>query len=263
MKKRIITGMCLAAIALIAITQGGIILWTCTILVSILGTHEIYTIIRKKHLGLRPSILYIGVGLITGSAGFPQVQSIWQHPVTAGIVGLILAGSTWELIRKKPFFPQNLIFLHLKIILFVGATAPFILLVRSLPYGMFWLLFAEFLIWSFDTLALFGGKWVGKRPLTDISPKKTVEGTLIGIAGCTLAGTIIGKFAGLPAIPILLLSATIGVLAQLGDLHESLIKRTFDVKDSSNLLPGHGGIYDRADSTLFVLPPLYYLLLWL
>ena len=120
--------------------------------------------------------------------------------------------------------------------------------------------FACLVLWGSDIFALFGGRVFGKTPLTSLSPKKTWEGTLIGYGACLLMTQgyvwfVNGYYnADLNGVTYLVFAAILGVASQLGDLHESLIKRHFKVKDSSQLLPGHGGFYDRADSALFVMP---------
>jgi phosphatidate cytidylyltransferase len=120
-------------------------------------------------------------------------------------------------------------------------------------------------IWGTDVFAYYGGKRFGKRPLSPISPKKTIEGTVVGIAAAMCLGLGITLFGYKPTLAggviFTFVSGVIGAVAQFGDLYESLIKRTYNVKDSSNLLPGHGGILDRADSTLFVAPMILLLIL--
>ena len=114
------------------------------------------------------------------------------------------------------------------------------------------------LIWVCDIAALFGGRAFGRTPLSALSPKKTVEGSVIGFVVSLIAAGIIIHHCHLPTWPYLILGAFVVIISQMGDLHESLVKRYFGVKDSSNILPGHGGIYDRADSTMFVMPLLFY-----
>ncbi len=113
-----------------------------------------------------------------------------------------------------------------------------------------------------DTVAyLFGRAW-GKRKLyPEVSPKKSVEGAFGGILGSILATVGVGSLWTLPELaigPAVLLGVLASVCGQAGDLVESMIKRTFGVKDSSKLLPGHGGMLDRIDALLFVSPVVYY-----
>jgi len=125
--------------------------------------------------------------------------------------------------------------------------------------------FLFFVIWSVDTGAYVIGRWIGRFPLAPrLSPKKTWEGTLGGL----LMGILVGWFyreaflsEAMGPMEAVVYSLLIGVVAQISDLIESLLKRTFSVKDSSHLLPGHGGLLDRFDSFIFVAPFFYYLLL--
>jgi phosphatidate cytidylyltransferase len=113
------------------------------------------------------------------------------------------------------------------------------------------------LIWAMDTFAYLSGKWLGKRKLAPlISPNKTIEGFLGGaLMTLLIALFIIPLFSEELSRPALLGMAVITVIGgTLGDLYESKLKRRIDVKDSGNLIPGHGGILDRLDSYLFIMP---------
>ncbi|MGM0443892.1 MAG: phosphatidate cytidylyltransferase [Fibrobacterota bacterium] len=115
-------------------------------------------------------------------------------------------------------------------------------------------------IFMCDSAAFFAGNFFGKHPLSSISPKKTIEGSIGGFAA-SIAVMIGGALLfGSPRLPLWLaavLGAAIGIAGQVGDLTASLIKRYFNVKDSSNLIPGHGGIIDRFDSLLFATPVIH------
>ncbi|HJR61403.1 MAG TPA: phosphatidate cytidylyltransferase [Vicinamibacterales bacterium] len=111
-----------------------------------------------------------------------------------------------------------------------------------------------------DSAQFYCGRAFGRRPLAPaISPKKTVEGAIGGLVFGTLAMTIGGRwvFPDAPAVLLVLVSACITALGMVGDLFESMLKRSAGVKDSSHIIPGHGGVLDRIDSWLFA-APLYY-----
>ena len=115
--------------------------------------------------------------------------------------------------------------------------------------------------WLCDTAALFGGRRFGRHKLAPhISPKKTVEGAVCGALASIPAGLLV-SFApfmrGVPLWVCILTALIASSLGQLGDLAESLLKRMLDIKDFSNLIPGHGGLFDRADSLLFSIPAAY------
>ncbi len=112
-------------------------------------------------------------------------------------------------------------------------------------------------IWICDSFAYFVGKAMGHHKLAPkISPNKTIEGAISGIAGASIGVLISDTIFGLqiPTYYILILTGIVGIVGQAGDLAESKIKRDFNVKDSSNTLPGHGGFLDRFDSIMFVFP---------
>jgi phosphatidate cytidylyltransferase len=132
----------------------------------------------------------------------------------------------------------------------------YLVLYASQPHGMVWALFIIFAIVACDAAALLVGSRIGRHPFFPaISPKKTLEGAIAGVVGSVIV-MVIGVFAviGLPLIHAIVLGILVGVSAQLGDLVESQMKRIAEVKDSSNLIPGHGGVLDRLDSILF--PPI-------
>lgn len=116
-----------------------------------------------------------------------------------------------------------------------------------------------FSIWINDTMAYMTGSWFGKTPFSPISPKKTWEGTIGGAILCIATMTIIAWFYTKMIfwVDMLVISALCAVFGTLGDLYESKLKRMAGVKDSGNILPGHGGMLDRFDSLLFAVPPVW------
>lgn len=145
---------------------------------------------------------------------------------------------------------------------YLGLLYPFVFYIRdSLPdTGGDWLLFLFGTLWLSDTLAMFGGKAFGKRKLAPtVSPNKTVAGFVSGLAGGIIVALILyfWRLAHVD-LPILIGAALlVSFVGQLGDLVESCWKRSVGIKDSSAIIPGHGGVLDRFDSLLFASPALY------
>jgi phosphatidate cytidylyltransferase len=132
----------------------------------------------------------------------------------------------------------------------------YLLLYTSNPHGVVWTLFTIFAVVACDAAALLVGSRIGRHSFfATISPKKTVEGAIAGVLGA-VAVMLIGVSAviGLSPLHAIALGLLVGISAQVGDLVESQMKRIAEVKDSSNLIPGHGGVLDRLDSILF--PPI-------
>ncbi len=142
----------------------------------------------------------------------------------------------------------------------VGGTFVFMPLLRRLDGGLAWVFMLLTIAWLSDTGGYFAGRFFGKHKLYEaISPKKTVEGYVGGMALATVGVGVVRQI-GLPdlsIIDVVVLGVGLGTLGVIGDLAESMLKRSFGVKDSGTLLPGHGGLLDRVDAVLFVAPALY------
>lgn len=131
---------------------------------------------------------------------------------------------------------------------------------HSLPLGLTALLLAFCCIWAADIGAYFMGKFFGRTSLSHISPKKTVEGAVFGVCGSVAVAVAGAWYLNWPGWPYtgVVLGLLIGIASLLGDLTESMMKRDAGVKDSGQLIPGHGGILDRTDSYVFTAPLVYY-----
>src|SRR4030043_746732 len=150
-------------------------------------------------------------------------------------------------------------------IMYIPCLMVHFILLRKIPAGEFWILFVLVLAFAGDTAALYIGKYFGKNKLLAlVSPGKTVEGTIALVIG-SIAACLIYSYFFLPKVSfihIFVLGFIGSIIGQLGDLCESAIKRNYGHKDASSLLPGHGGLLVRMDCLVFIVPFVYYYLIF-
>ncbi len=170
--------------------------------------------------------------------------------------------------NNKKVNVENVVF-SLFFIVYTICLIHFITLIRQSTHGLLYLAILFVGVFATDTFAYFSGVFLGKHKLCpEISPKKTIEGSVGGWLGCItlliISGLIISaNNFSVNYIYLALFSLICGGISQVGDLTASLIKRYYNVKDYGNLLPGHGGIMDRLDSILLVSPVLYLFVVYL
>ena len=126
-----------------------------------------------------------------------------------------------------------------------------------LDFGILPPLAVIFSIWVNDTMAYIVGSLIGKTPLSKISPKKTWEGTVGGMILAIIIMGVIAWLANYEVVPVIIIAAISSAVGTLGDLLESKLKRMAEVKDSGNIMPGHGGFLDRFDSLLLAIPAVW------
>jgi phosphatidate cytidylyltransferase len=280
---RIISGIIAIALALVATLLGG---WYFTIAIAVvvfLGQEEYFNLVRAR--GIVPAakttmvvsqalLVICNIDVSLADAVMPiagtficfyllfQPKMATIADISASIMGLFYVGylsSYWVRLRiLDSITTSNLPF---------GGYWPNdwteILQEKSfasLPQGLTLTVLTFFCIWAADIGAYVIGKFFGKTPLSEISPKKTVEGAIFGITA-SIAVALVGAYS-LHLPHFLFIGATLGLLigiaSLLGDLTESMLKRDAGVKDSGQLIPGHGGILDRTDSYIFTAPLVYY-----
>lgn len=195
---------------------------------------------------------------ILGAGAIFAIAKGWAvHPAALPLMGLVLLGILlWFLFRPGAIESAG----HRLGVMVMGLAWSILLLsallcLRLMSDGVAWIYFACALAWGSDTGAYFAGKYLGKKKLYPIiSPKKTWAGAAGGVVSATLIAYGFQVFWAGPQIPLahFLVVAPIGAaLGQTGDLSESLIKRSFGVKDSGKIMPGHGGLLDRVDALFF------------
>ncbi len=183
------------------------------------------------------------------------------------VVGLVLTAVA--LVIGHPARGLSEIALTLWGPVYIGGLLSYWIWLRDLSGGFFWIAGALLLTWAYDSGAYFvGRKWGRHKPWPKLSPNKTLEGVAGGLFASTLIFLLVSRIfphIGGPTVDLgsaAILGLAGGAMAQLGDLVESAIKRQAGVKDSGTLIPGHGGILDRFDSLLLVVPVLYFWISW-
>lgn len=212
-----------------------------------------------RMLGLRALTLLAGAAMVVLSMVFTPGQAIPPVLTIAAIVlGVALLGRKEALAsagRHMAACYSSLLYVPILVAMWTPIKG-------HLPHGERWLFVTLGVAFLSDTVAYFFGRFLGKHKLYPaVSPKKTVEGAVGGIVGGVLSTVGFGSLFLLPELPIghaLVLGAVGSAVGQVGDLFESMLKRAYGVKDSGNLLPGHGGMLDRVDALLFVGPVVYY-----
>ena len=184
----------------------------------------------------------------------------------AGITGLFLTFALLFLFRIRDITTaaRDIAYAVLGFIYIPFLLMHLVMLHRT-TYGWQWLLVIMLIVMTNDSAAYYTGSAFGKHRLYPlVSPKKSIEGALGGLVG-SIVGTLLAKFTFFPQLPLadaLITAVVIGILGQTGDLFESLLKRSFGVKDSGSIIPGHGGVLDRLDSIIFAAPAMYYYVIY-
>ena len=185
--------------------------------------------------------------------------------ITLAIAVLSIALLVWLVAGRGRGLPLERTITALAIVAYAGGLLLHVPLLRALEQGREWVLFMLLVTFATDTAAYFVGRAVGRTPLArTISPSKTWEGAAGGMLGAVAAAVLANYALGLNVLLIeaLILGLLVGVVGQLGDLAESRIKRLGDVKDSGNMIPGHGGLLDRLDSIVLNVLVAYYFIIW-
>jgi len=249
--KRILVGIIGIPIFLFLIYKGGIYFLILSVILCGIALWELYTMFSKKDFS--PLIAF--PILLSATAIVLNYTSMGSAIYLLMLSGILIFSV--EIFRKKN---RSLFNPVISIFGLVYITIPFMCLNSIILFQQFnFIIYIFILIWTCDTMAFFGGKYFGKHKLSPISPKKTWEGSAAGFIFTLVASYIIYYFNQdkISLTDALAFGFIIGIFSQIGDLFESLIKRKLDIKDSSNIIPGHGGVLDRFDSLIFVAPLIF------
>ncbi|MBN2957156.1 MULTISPECIES: phosphatidate cytidylyltransferase [Blautia] len=255
-KTRLISGIVLVIIALATIISGSWILFFTLLAVSLIGMRELYKVMKvsDEHVTVLELVGYLGAVLyyIAMKADFGNYGTM------AIIISMILI--LFVYVFGYPKYHAEQVMAAFFGVIYVAVMLSFIYLTRSLPDGKFlvWLIFL--CSWGCDTCAYCVGMLIGKHKMAPVlSPKKSIEGAVGGVAGAALLGVIYAAATQGKMAEYALICAVGALISMVGDLAASAIKRNQNIKDYGKLIPGHGGILDRFDSVIITAPVIYYL----
>ncbi|MCX7905640.1 MAG: phosphatidate cytidylyltransferase [Elusimicrobiales bacterium] len=254
---RIITAILGIPIILTVIYFGSIPFFLFVVFVIVISNWEYYLMMKTSLRSPDPYTLFFASFLIPASF-FLSSSELGSLLIFLVVTLSVVLPFSVELFREEKSI-ERIAYTYIGVF-FISYTLSHIILIREIPKDgkiLVYLLFVS--VWLCDTFAYFIGKLFGKNKLSEISPKKTIEGFIAGLVSVIVFYYFISKkYHFLSEWKFMVLAILVGIAGQYSDLAQSLIKRICGVKDSSNLLPGHGGIFDRFDSYIFLSPFFYY-----
>lgn len=246
--QRIISGALLLIMAIYSIHTGGVLLWGVCCAVGLLGIREIASVTEQKtaQSGAAYAAVAVYYLLLLNDGICDSMRMLVFAAVAVGV-----AVMSMHVLRYPDFVIDKRAFVPLMIV-YPGIMSSCLYLLRRMPDGLILAYLVMIASWGSDTLAYVTGMTLGKHhPFPVLSPKKSVEGCIGGIAGSAAIGGALAAAMSRPVLETALAAAVGAVASQLGDLAASSIKRRYGKKDYGHLIAGHGGVMDRFDSTLF------------
>lgn len=254
---RVVSAAVLIPLVALAVCLGGYALLAAVAVAALLACWEYLALVQQRP-GVAPwrVLALLATLLLLAEAQWPHLAGLRMALASLPLILLLR-----EVFRANRPASLESWALGLAGPLYIGGSLGHFLRLRALDHGVEWLAVALLGTWICDTGAYFVGRaWGRRRFFPDISPKKTCEGAIGGLLAGVAVTMPLGQW--LLALPLwqgAVLGAFISLAAIFGDLAESVIKRQVGVKDSGRLIPGHGGMLDRVDSLLFVVPVVYYM----
>ena len=278
--KRFLTGVLAGGLSVTVITVHPVGLYVFCFIVSMLGLWEFYKM--TSLMGKPAARMTFGLGVITWGyfltyfiplkgtqwnfIEFVETNWVILFMAALGLISMsvLFAKKEENTVRTMGLTFMGFFYVFLPIVVFfMFGMSPWTRLEMGafetlaetydyqLPLGLL------FLHWMLDVMAYFGGKFLGKHPLFErISPKKTWEGAIIGAIACIGFGIVLDQWFP-QKFSWIIVGAIVAILSQVGDLVESMYKRSLDIKDSGGVLPGHGGMMDRFDGMYLTVPVVY------
>lgn len=224
-------------------------------LAVILGTRELIRILFLPEDSLLLKIVYfvINVTVFALTVRFTEISAVIFAAASILFFSLSLIRNTRfeDISSLSQFQAKGILGLF-----YIGLLPAFACKLLYFNKGLAWFVSLLVIVFAGDIFAYLTGMAFGKRKLMpDISPKKTVEGSIGGLAGSIVFAVLMGRFLDqMPLSQLILMGLIAGAFGQMGDLFESMLKRVANIKDSGSIMPGHGGVLDRLDGVLFAAP---------
>ncbi|MEH7388706.1 phosphatidate cytidylyltransferase [Bacillus sp. JJ1503] len=261
MKQRIISAIIFGAIFLPLTIFGG---FPFIILAYLLASIALYEVLKMRKIKLFSipgllSLLLLWVMLLPKQ--FQNAYEPLSYSKIEFVLLAVLLFLTYTVTTKNQFNFDDVAFSILAV-LYIGIG--FYFFIETRESGLVYIFYSLFIIWATDSGAYFIGRAIGKNKLwPEISPNKTIEGSIGGVVCALIVAALFIFFSDINAsfLQLSIITIVLSIFGQIGDLVESALKRHYDVKDSGNIMPGHGGILDRFDSLLFVWPLLHFIYL--
>ena len=255
-RTRLASGIVLMAVTITLMVYGGYPLFWVITAISLIGLYELY-----KAVGMEKTVPALAGYISSIVTDWLLLKNEYEY-LLMWIIFTLMVFMACYVISYPKFNSEQITMLFFGII-YVTVMLSFVFKVRFVQDGHLLVWFIYIGAWGSDTCAYCVGKLIGKHKMpSKLSPNKTIEGCLGGVAGAALIGFIFAVvFYDNKDIwwQLPLIGAVSSVISQIGDLAASAIKRNHDIKDYGNLIPGHGGILDRLDSIIFTAPVVYYL----
>jgi phosphatidate cytidylyltransferase len=259
LRARVLSALVMIPVVIALIYIGGIPWAIAIALAGAIGWAEMSRLLQRSDFAV-DRIVGMAFVILSIAVAYVQSAGLVEFDLLPPLLTLLLIASLINALYDHSNHPTQNWAINVASALHLGFMLSHFVTLRELPNGMNWVVFAFAMTWIGDTAAYFVGSAIGKRKMWPrISPKKTWEGLGGEVVACMIAGPLLGGWlVGINIWQGLVIGILVAVLGTFGDFAVSLVKRMAHAKDSSTLIPGHGGVLDRLDSLLFTFPVVTY-----